>query len=173
MPRNIEIKAALDDVVQSEKTAAGLSGGPPEIIHQVDVFFRVDGARLKLRILGPESGELIRYERPDVAGARTSVYRIARTPDPQALLEILSAALGSAGIVTKTRRLYWIGQTRVHIDRVDGLGDFLEFEVVLRLGQTETEGREIAEQLLSEFEIRPEQLIAEAYVDLLGRAAKT
>ena len=81
--------------------------------------------------------------------------------------EILSATLGVTGMVRKTRTLYLIDQTRVHIDEVEGLGTFLELEVVLREGQTEAEGELIAERLMSEFRIDKQALIPEAYVDLL------
>jgi predicted adenylyl cyclase CyaB len=171
MPANIEIKAALPDPARAQQIAERLSGAPPHLISQQDFFFPSAGARLKLRTLSPGSGELIRYQRSDAARARLSQYQIARTSDPQALLDILTATLGSAGTVSKTRRLFLIGQTRVHIDEVDGLGSFLELEVVLQPGQTETEARAIAERLLSEFAIHPDQLIAEAYVDLLRAKA--
>jgi predicted adenylyl cyclase CyaB len=126
-------------------------------------------ARLKLRILGPERGELIRYERPDVADTKCSRYLIARTRDPDVLLDILSKTLGVSGRVKKERTLYLIGQTRVHLDRVEDLGDFLELEVVLRPDQAESDGRRIAEALLAGFGIGQDQLIAEAYVDLMAR----
>jgi predicted adenylyl cyclase CyaB len=171
MPENVEIKARLRDPARSKQIAARLSGGPGEVIQQVDVFFPCEGARLKLRMFGSDSGELIRYVRPDRAGARSSRYVIARTPDPRNLLEILTATLGTAGAVTKTRRLFLVGQTRVHIDEVEGLGSFLELEVVLEPGQNEREGQRIAEELLSEFGIGPEQLVAEGYIDLLRKKA--
>jgi predicted adenylyl cyclase CyaB len=171
MPENVEIKAILRDPDRAAQTAERLSGGQGEVIRQVDVFFPCEGARLKLRMFGSDSGELIRYERPDLAAARSSRYVIARTPDPRNLLEILTATLGTAGAVTKTRHLFLVGQTRVHLDEVEGLGSFLELEVVLEPGQSDTEGRRIAEQLLSEFGIGPEQLVAEAYIDLLRERA--
>jgi predicted adenylyl cyclase CyaB len=65
-------------------------------------------------------------------------------------------------VVKKTRTLYVIGQTRVHVDQVEGLGVFLELEVVLREGQTEADGKAIAENLMSEFGIDKRQLIPEA-----------
>jgi adenylate cyclase class IV len=65
--------------------------------------------------------------------------------------------------------LYLIGQTRVHLDQVEELGDFLELEVVLRPGQNEAEGKNIASKLLSDFGIEQQHLIAEAYVDLLAK----
>jgi predicted adenylyl cyclase CyaB len=171
MPSNIEIKAILKNRVAAEKVAARLSDSSPQTIHQEDFFFACNRGRLKLRIFAPDRGELIRYERFDVANARESRYLIARTPDPQTLNEILTVTLGRTGVVKKKRILYLIGQTRVHIDEVQGLGDFLELEVVLRPGQSELEGKNIVTTLLSEFGIAQDELIAEAYVDLLPRRA--
>jgi len=169
MPSNIEIKAVLHDRAAAETVAGRLSQAGPETICQEDIFFRCAGARLKLRILGSGLGELIRYERVDVADARCSRYMIARTTDPLILHEILSKTLGVIGVVKKTRTLYLIGQTRVHIDEVEGLGSFLELEVVLQPGQSEIIGKAVAERLLSEFGIDKQQLIPEAYVGLLSR----
>ena len=92
---------------------------------------------------------------------------IARTADPQVLKEILTKTLGVTGVVRKTRTLYLIGQTRVHIDEVEGLGTFLELEVVLRERQTEAEGKAVVEPLMVEFGIDKRELVPEAYVDLL------
>ncbi|HZW81330.1 MAG TPA: class IV adenylate cyclase [Candidatus Deferrimicrobiaceae bacterium] len=171
MPTNIEIKALLTNRAAAEAVAARLSDASPETIHQEDFFFACNRGRLKLRIFAADRGELIQYQRSDVASARESRYLIARTPDPQILNEILTATLGKAGVVKKTRILYLIGQTRVHIDEVQGLGDFLELEVVLCPGQSELEGEKIAAALLAEFGISQNELIAEAYVDLLARHA--
>jgi predicted adenylyl cyclase CyaB len=167
MPSNIEIKAILRDRAAAEIVAAALSGNGPEILRQTDVFFRSDGARLKLRILGHDRGELIRYERANLAEVRPSRYTIARTPDPELLLDILTRALGQAGTVKKTRQLFLVGQTRVHIDAVEDLGDFLELEVVLGPGQSEAEGSKVALELLAKFHIDSRDLLADAYVDLL------
>lgn len=164
---NIEIKAVLDDVWRAAATARRLSGSAPRLIEQEDVFFPVPSARLKLRTLGPDSGELIRYQRPDIAGPRVSDYTVARTSDPRMLLSILREVLGTLGTVRKKRLLFLVGQTRVHLDDVEDLGHFLEFEVVLRPGQTEEEGYSIIEHLLTEFEIDRSQLRSEAYIDLL------
>jgi predicted adenylyl cyclase CyaB len=167
MPSNIEIKAVLMNRVAAEAVAARLSGSGPQTFSQEDFFFACEGARLKLRVFAPDRGELIRYERANRAETRLSTYVIARTPDPANLLDILTATLGRVGVVRKIRTLYLIGQTRVHLDRVEGLGEFLELEVVLRPGQSEGEGQRIAAELLAEFGIGQEQMIAEAYVDLL------
>jgi adenylate cyclase len=172
MPSNVEIKAILRDRKSVEGAAVQLSDIGPELIHQQDYFFNCDGARLKLRIFAPDRGELIRYERSNVAETRSSHYLIARTPDPVVLLEILTQTLGRVGVVKKLRTLYVIGQTRVHLDQVSELGDFLELEVVLRPEQSEADGKTIADSLLSTFKIHEKDLLAEAYVDLLPRGSR-
>jgi len=169
MPSNIEVKSILKHRLAAEAVAARLGGSGPKTFRQEDFFFNWANARLKLRVTAPNRGELIRYERANIAETRRSTYLIARTQDPAILLDILTATLGSAGVVRKMRTLYLVGQTRVHLDQVEGLGEFLELEVVLGPGQSEAEGRNIATGLLSEFKIQDEQIVAEAYVDLLAR----
>ena len=171
MARNVEIKAVLRDRDAVIAAASRKTDSVPEIISQYDIFFRCGAGRLKLRVFHPECGELIQYEREDTVGPRCSQYQIAYTSTPEILLDILTRTLGRTGEVKKTRVLFLIGQTRVHIDAVEGLGDFLELEVVLRAGQTEDEGRQIADGLLTEFGIKSDQLVAKAYVDLLASPA--
>lgn len=173
MPANIEIKAVLRNRAAALACAARLATSGPEIIHQEDTFFHCADARLKLRIFHSDDGtsshgELIRYQRENRAEARCSRYSIARTANPRILLDILTKTLAVVGTVKKTRTLYLAGQTRIHIDQVEGLGDFLELEVVLRDGQTEEEATRIANTWLAEFKIGEQDLIAGAYVDLLA-----
>jgi adenylate cyclase class IV len=63
--------------------------------------------------------------------------------------------------------LLLIEQTRVHFDRVEGLGEFMELEVVLRDEQSDAEGTDIANQLMDALQIRPQDLLECAYIDLL------
>lgn len=76
------------------------------------------------------NGELIFYNRPDVEGPKVSDFSKSSTSDPQSLKQVLSSALGSVGSVQKTRTLFMYGQTRVHIDKVVNLGNFMELEVI-------------------------------------------
>jgi predicted adenylyl cyclase CyaB len=168
MPVNIEIKAALSDRAAAETVAVRLSDTSPETVWQEDIFFHCADARLKLRMLAGNRGELIRYERSDIADARCSQYLIAHTTDAQVLKQILTTTLGVREVVKKTRTVYIAGQTRIHIDDVEGLGTFLELEVGLQAGQSEIEGKAIAESLMAEFGIDKQQLIAAAYVDLIA-----
>ena len=168
MPRNVEIKAWLTDRAKACAIASDLSGAEPEHIHQHDIFFRSPKGRLKLRLFPDGSGELIQYDRPDTPSVKLSDYRIARTPDAEAMLDMLRQIVAVVGEVRKHRLLYQIGQTRIHIDRVEGLGDFVELEVVLSPHQDVDEGTRIADHLLEAFEIDRAQLVGGAYVDLIA-----
>jgi predicted adenylyl cyclase CyaB len=167
MPANIEIKARIRDFAALQERAAALSDTPVEVIPQEDTFFRVPKGRLKLRQLAPDRAQLVYYERPDRDGPKRSDYHIFETGDPQALKTALSLALGVRGVVRKTRFLYLAGQTRIHLDDVEGLGYFMELEVVLRPGQTDAEGQAVARDLMTRLGVREEDLLEGAYMDLL------
>jgi predicted adenylyl cyclase CyaB len=87
--------------------------------------------------------------------------------DPASLGAVLAAALGVRGVVRKRRRLYLIGRTRVHLDRVEGLGDFIELEVVLGEGEAVSRGEVVAAELADRLGIARSDLVRGAYLDLL------
>ena len=132
--RNVEIKARVADLAALEARVVALADQGPVDIEQDDTFFKCTQGRLKLRQLATDRGELIHYQRPDRDGPKVSSFVIAPTTDPGALRDALTRALGSSGRVRKRRRLYLAGRTRIHLDRVEGLGDFVELEVVLGPG---------------------------------------
>ncbi len=82
---------------------------------------------------------------------------------------MLELAYGIRGVVRKTRYLYLAGQTRIHLDDVEGLGRFMELEVVLEEGQSDAEGQKIAEDLMSALGVERDDLIDGAYMDLLEK----
>lgn len=171
MATNIEIKARVKDFDPLRERVEQLSGTPVEVILQLDTFFQVPQGRLKLRVLTSNQGQLIYYERPDVSGPKTSNYLLSPTTDPQILETVLAACLGIRGVVRKERLLYLAGHTRIHLDRVDGLGDFLEFEVMLSETDTPEEGERIAAELMAKLGIAEADLVEGAYIDLLeGRS---
>lgn len=170
MPANVEIKARLHDRGSILEKIATLTTAPPVVLEQQDTFFRCSRGRLKLRSFPDGSGELIFYERPDTAGSRESHYEMSRTSDAATLQTVLAAALGARQTVTKRRLLFHVGQTRIHVDAVAGLGDFLELEVVLTPGQPPAEGHRIATVLMEQLGIMPGDLLDTAYADMLPAA---
>jgi len=170
--RNVEIKARIESVDALEPRAAALADeGPTEIV-QDDTFFACPSGRLKLRAFSEKDGQLIFYRRPDQAGPKESFFLISPTSSPDTLREALTLAYGQAGRVLKRRTLYLAGRTRIHLDRVEGLGDFLELEVVMAEGEPAEDGVAVAHDLLAKLGSAPGQLVERAYVDLLGDRAR-
>lgn len=167
MGRNVEIKARLSHRAPIEARATALAQEGPILIVQEDIFFQVPQGRLKLRILSEEQGELIYYERPDDKGPKESRFLRSETGDPRGLQDLLRQAYGVRGVVRKQRTLYWIGQTRLHLDRVEELGEFIELEVVLQDDQSAADGARIAHQLMDALGVQEADLIDKAYIDML------
>jgi predicted adenylyl cyclase CyaB len=167
MARNIEIKARLGSIEAITAKVAALADQGPIEIPQDDTFFVCERGRMKLRVFSPTNGQLIFYQRPNQAGPKETFFVIASTAAPDALREVLSLAYGQAGRVRKHRTLYLIGRTRVHLDRVENLGDFLELEVLLSEGESPEVGVAEAHNLMDLLGITKAQLIEGAYVDLL------
>ena len=137
------------------------------IDHQTDTYFRVPHGRLKLRE-GRIENALIYYERADQASAKQSNVLLTQTPPGSTLKAQLTQALGVLVVVKKQREIAFIDNVKFHIDRVEGLGHFVEIEAIDR------EGALNREQLLAqcqsfqaELEIQPHDLVAESYSDLL------
>ena len=172
MPANIEIKARIASVDALLPLAVSLSEDrSAQRIVQDDSFFRVASGRLKLRVFGDGSGELIHYLRADAEGPKQSDYLIAAVPEPDTLRELLARANGLLGRVRKERLLVLVGHSRIHLDQVEGLGDFLEIEVMLQPGQSAADGEAIAQGLMHSLGVLPQQLVSGAYIDLIAAAA--
>lgn len=169
MARNVEIKARIDSVESIAPKVAALSDKGPIEIYQDDTFFACHNGRLKLRVFSLTEGELIFYRRSDQAGPKESFYLISPTSAPDVLRESLSLAYGQVGRVRKNRTLFLAGRTRIHLDRVEKLGHFLELEVVLSDEETVEAGEAIAHDLIAKMGISPNHLIEGAYVDLLNQ----
>ncbi len=167
MARNIEIKARIENVAALTPIVASFATEGPIEIAQDDTFFACDTGRLKLRAFANDSGELIFYQRVNQAGPKESFYIRSPTSSPETLRESLSLAYGQIGRIRKYRTLFLVGRTRVHLDRVEGLGHFLELEVVLVDDEPADAGVSEAGELMDRLGIQPEQLIDGAYLDLM------
>ncbi|HEY3077951.1 MAG TPA: class IV adenylate cyclase [Burkholderiales bacterium] len=168
MARNIEIKARVENLARLATRVAAIADDGPTVILQDDTFFRCDSGRLKLRSFPDGTGELIFYRRANQQGPKESFYLRSPTSAPDKLRESLALAYGAVGRVRKHRTLFLIGRTRIHLDQVEGLGHFLELEVVLGDGERSENGVLEAQRLMATLGIDPSQLIERAYVDLIG-----
>lgn len=167
MAANIEFKARLRDAMIQELAVVEMTQTQPEILIQRDTFFHVTHGRLKLREISGAEPHLIQYFRDDVAEVRRSDYVIVPVPDPVMFVEAMDRSQGIRGIVRKLRKLWIVGQTRIHLDHVEQLGDFIELEVVLHDEQTDDEGNAVARELMKKLSVSDDDIVDLAYIDLL------
>jgi predicted adenylyl cyclase CyaB len=170
MPRNVEIKAKIRDLLQLRTRAQSIADSGPFEIQQDDTFFVCHNGRLKLRIFSESQGELIFYRRDDSPNPKESQYVITPTSAPYELREMLVLSLGECGRVRKQRTLFLAGNTRIHLDEVEGLGAFMELEVVLSGRETVAQGIETAHRVMQQLGVSNQDLVDRAYVDLLKAA---
>ncbi|MFT7619966.1 MAG: putative adenylyl cyclase CyaB [Planctomycetota bacterium] len=167
MPSNIEIKARASDLSRMRAVASELATAPMVVLEQVDVFFHCSHGRLKLRLFPDETAELIQYHRPDTQESKQSDYQIYLVDKPQEMRQLLARSLGERVVVKKRRELFLVDQTRIHLDQVEKLGDYMELEVVLRPGQSAAEGSLMAKELMTKLGVQQDDLVSCAYADLL------
>ncbi|CAN7549690.1 class IV adenylate cyclase [Trinickia sp. LjRoot230] len=171
MARNIEIKARARAFDQLCERAASLAADAPLIFRQHDSFYEVPRGRLKLRQFDDGTpAELIFYQRDDREGPKASYYTRSPVTNPEAMHALLATALTTRGVVSKERHVYLAGRTRIHLDRVDGLGDFVELEVVLGPDDDEEGGTAEAHAVFAQLGVPQTDLVPVAYVDLLEPA---
>jgi homotetrameric cytidine deaminase len=165
--RNVELKARDPEPERSLDRARALGAEDRGELRQRDTYFAAPRGRLKLREQDPGGAQLIAYERADAAAARESRYRIAPVEDAAALREALDAALGTTVVVDKHRRLLLWEGVRIHLDRVEGLGDFVELEGVADEGSDLSREGALVERLRAELRIDDDAIEATGYADLL------
>jgi homotetrameric cytidine deaminase len=165
--RNVELKARDPHPDRTLKRARALGAEDRGELRQRDTYFAAPHGRLKLREQEPGGAELIAYERPDAAEARESRYRITPVADAAATAEALDAALGTVVVVDKRRHLLLWEGVRIHLDRVEGLGAFVELEGVAAADSDLAREGALVARLRAELGIADDALEPRGYADLL------
>jgi len=166
MPENIEIKARVRDWESLKRKAEEICGSPAEVLKQEDNFFETKQGRLKLRVFSDDKGELIYYQREDIPGPKRSDYQIVPIKNPVKVKALFSKTLGIRGTVIKSRTVYKKENVRIHLDEVEGLGRFVEIEVVLLSCHDRLHGEKSAKQFMKKLGIKETDLRETSYIDM-------
>lgn len=166
--RNLEIKAVADELGPVRATLRALGGARLHAtLRQADHYFSVPKGRLKLRVVGGStSGELIAYLRPDRTSARTSEFQRLPSADAAGTKRLLDRMLGAKGCVRKRREVWLYRNARIHLDTVEGLGRFIEIEVVVAKGMPQA--RALMKELRETLRVRRQDLLARSYGEMSG-----
>lgn len=178
MATNLEFKAQCQLLESLYPKLDDLNAIHRETVHQVDTYFHVAkgkdssiseacAPRLKLREIDEATEAwLIYYERPNHEASRYSQYQLCEIADPMPLKTLLTAALGVKTIVKKQRELWMFNNTRIHLDTVVDLGQFVELETVFQ-GQTEAEAVNEHQHVKATLHLDTTDPVAVSYSDLI------
>jgi len=130
--KNLELKVKLDNfdsIIKKLENKANFEGN----LKQRDIYFNSKSGRLKFREINNTAFQLIYYSRPDVSESKVSHYEVVEFDKKTAnrLIHILDLSLGTKIVVAKKRQLWIYKNTRIHLDSVNDLGNFLELKTVI------------------------------------------
>lgn len=173
MPKNYEIKAWVPNISSAFKSAEEYISSYKNSSHftekQKDIYYKVPSGRLKLRIINGTKGNLIYYSRKEKRGRRVSYYSIYASDDPMNIDRLLRKVFRVSVTVSKKRDVFIAGNTRIHIDRVYSLGNYLEFEIIFNSFKAATNKMN---RLINHFGLENQQLIKHSYSDLILKQNK-
>jgi adenylate cyclase, class 2 len=162
---NFEFKARMRDERRVRRALKQLRARYVGLDHQVDTYFHAPAGRLKVRE-GKIENALIFYRRSNSARPRRSSVDLMLLPRRSALRAILSRVLTPRVVVDKKREIYFVGNVKIHLDRVRGLGKFLEVEAITRTGRLDrARGQALRFQKL--FGVSRQDIVAKSYSDMV------
>jgi adenylate cyclase class 2 len=161
---NFEFKARLNNELCVRSVLKRVRARFVGADHQVDTYFRVPRGRLKVRE-GRIENALIYYQRSNAPRARRAQIEMMLLPRRNSVRAILSAVLGVLVVVDKRREIYFVGNVKIHLDRVRGLGKFVEVEAISRVSDLR-KIRAQARKFQKLFQIADADIVPESYSDL-------
>ena len=163
MPLNLEIKIHMDSNDSPLKVLNNLHAEFVRDINQTDIYYSMPDSLLKLRV--EDEGEcLIKYNRDEENPDRFSDYEVIYLKS-SGTEKFFNSIFTLEAVVRKKRSLYLYNNTRIHLDTVQGLGTFMEFETLVINGMDDARKR--FKFLIKKFEIDITKQIKCSYRDLI------
>lgn len=165
----VELKAKVDNLESMRSKLKALGAQHTGAFHHIDTYFMVPIGRLKLRQIGSEKTELIYYERANISKPKRSDVFVLEISENKTITALLKRILKVKVTVKKTREIYWYQKAQIHLDTVDSLGSYVEFERKTLNTHRETKrNAHLLEQLMETLGINPEDLEELSYSDLVS-----
>lgn len=164
---NVEFKAELRDLALARTVCGVLNATFIGTLEQTDTYYRIPSGRLKKRECVGEPTEYIFYDRANRTRPKLSHFTIYS--EQQAAERFGLQPLPVWLVVKKSRDLFMLGSVRIHLDKVEGLGSFIEFEALVSTSQNIARCHEVIADLRESFGPMLGEPIACGYSDLLSR----
>lgn len=173
--QNVELKIELRDPELARLVLGRLGAVRVDAFRQVDTYFRLADGRLKKREFVSPDGthshatEWIFYHRDNLARQRLSHFRIYTQAEARAFFGVIEPPVWL--VVKKSREVYMAGPghgVRVHLDDVEGLGRFLEFEALVTPEMTLVKAHRAVEDLHQALAVALGEPVSLSYSDMLA-----
>jgi adenylate cyclase, class 2 len=168
--KNIEFKAELRDIDLARSICRATGATTVASVEQTDTYYKVTQGRLKKREVPDEPTEWIAYDRPDRSQAKASTFTIYT--EEEAAARFGTAPLPVWVVVRKRRDVFMWRNVRIHLDQVEGLGTFLEFEALVSRKDPVPRCHEALNELRAALAPVIGEPIACSYSDLLASDAE-
>lgn len=165
--QNIEFKAELRNMEAARRQCAVLGGKHVANLDQIDTYFKLTTGRLKRRVTTGRPTEWIVYDRRDVVHPRLSSFTILT--EKQARVRWGSMSLKPWLSVVKRRELWMLNYVRIHLDEVEHLGNFIEFEAKVSKRHDARQCRIAVDHLREAFGPVLGEAIGASYCDLVDQ----
>ncbi len=164
MPKNLEIKIKLSNSAQVLNGINKLNAKKIYSSEQVDVYFENEKGRLKVReSIGEKS--VIFYDRVEDGKERWSKFHFIKVESPKEWVSFFKLFMKPLVTVKKHRTLFHYKNTRIHVDKIRGLGNFIELET--KVNSSVKKAREEFEFLCERLVLNKNEQILNSYSDLL------
>ena len=165
----VELKAKVDNLTTIRNKLIQYGAEQVGVFHQIDTYYEVPNGRLKLREIEDKvDAELIYYERENVAGPKRSSVFILTIPSSRIFKQILERIMRIKTVVDKVRQIYFYKGIQIHLDTVEGLGSFIEFELItFQDSKQQKKDLHKLEKLREQLEIDCQRLERLSYSDLI------
>lgn len=171
--RNVEFKAELRDLQIARAVARSLKAPLVATITQTDTYYTTFNGRLKKREAiadgEPEPVEYIHYDRDNRSRPKLSAFHIMTEDEFRERYGSEDPAVWLT--VRKTREVYLLDHVRIHLDDVEELGRFIEFEALVSKNNNVARAHETVEHLRAQFAPVMGEPISVGYSDLLAAQA--
>jgi adenylate cyclase class IV len=164
--QNVEFKAELRDFALARTICGSIGAELVSNLRQTDTYFRVPDAKLKKREVPGRPTEYIFYSRPNRSRPKLSNYTLYT--ESQAMDRFGASPLPVWVVVKKSRDLYMYKGVRVHLDQVEGLGGFIEFEAIVSPANNLAACHNLVDELRRAFGPAMGEPIACGYAELLA-----
>jgi adenylate cyclase, class 2 len=161
---NLEIKININNISEIRSILRKINARYQFQMEQKDTYFKLGNNKIKTREINDSEIQLIKYFRKEVKGKKISTYTIKKISTSQRDSFLKKNKILCE--IYKKRELWIYKNTRVHIDKVEGLGKFLELETVLK-NISKKEGNTEFNELISILGVNKDKSIPYSYSDIL------